>query len=184
MAVVTQASVAGSRAAGIRVAGGVVAGLMVWGVLTVVGLSALLAASAEAYTAVKLLGAAYLVYLGVSSLWRSRTVASYDASAGAVGSAPTWRTGLTTNLLNPKIAVFYTGVLTQLVPPGWPVGPSLALLVAIHAVLSMVWLSTYVLLLSRLKTQFAKPRVRQWLDRVTGTVLVGFGGTIALQSRA
>lgn len=60
---------------------------------------------------------------------------------------------------------------------------SLALLVAIHAVLSMVWLSTYVLLLSQLKTQFAKPRVRQWLDRVTGTALVGFGGTIASQPR-
>ncbi|MHA4854229.1 LysE family translocator [Rhodococcus sp. MSC1_016] len=184
MAVVTQATVSGTRTAGLKVAVGVGAGLLVWGALTVAGLSALLAASAEAYTAVKLLGAAYLLYLGLSALRRSRNLVHYAADVStAAHRVPTMRTGITTNLLNPKIAVFYTGVLTQLVPAGWPVGPALALLVGIHAALTMAWLSTYVALLARLRTTFTRPRVRRALDRVTGTVLVGFGTTIALQTR-
>ncbi|GAB98877.1 hypothetical protein GONAM_04_00160 [Gordonia namibiensis NBRC 108229] len=183
MAVVTQAAVSGTRAAGFKVAVGVGAGLLVWGALTVVGLSALLAASAEAYTVVKLLGAAYLIYLGISTLWRSRNLRNYTAdTAAGTRRVPTLRTGMITNLLNPKIAVFYTSVLTQLVPAGWPVGPSLALLVGIHAGLTIAWLSTYVALLSRLSTTFVRPKVRRGIDRVTGTVLAGFGTAIALQT--
>ncbi len=84
----------------------------------------------------------------------------------------------------PKIAVFYTGLLPQLVPAGWPTGPSLALLVLIHAAITIVWLSGYVVLLSRARSTFEKPpRVRQALERITGTVLLGFGAKIALEAR-
>jgi threonine/homoserine/homoserine lactone efflux protein len=184
MAVVTQAAISGARTAGLKVAAGISGGLLVWGALTVAGLSALLAASAEVYTAVKLLGAAYLVYLGAGALWRSRNLVHYATETPvSTRDIPTLRTGITTNLLNPKIAVFYTSVLTQLVPGGWPVAPSLTLLVGIHVALTMAWLSIYVALLSRLSTIFARPRVRRALERITGTVLVGFGTTIALQAR-
>ncbi|OYD67623.1 LysE family translocator [Rhodococcus sp. OK302] len=184
MAVVTQAALTGGRSSGFRVSVGIVSGLLVWGLLTVLGLSAILAASAEAYTAVKLAGAAYLIYLGVRALWQSRVSATVDgASDPAVQKAGTWKTGFTTNLLNPKIAVFYTGLLPQLVPAGWPTGPSLALLVLIHVVISIAWLSAYVVLLSRARSTFEKPKVRQMLERVTGTVLLGFGAKIALEAR-
>ena len=184
MAVVAQAALTGGRSSGFRVSVGIVSGLLVWGLLTVLGLSAILAASAEAYTAVKLAGAAYLIYLGVRALWQSRSSATlHGASDPVLHKAGTWKTGFTTNLLNPKIAVFYTGLLPQLVPAGWPTGPSLALLVLIHVVISIAWLSTYVVLLSRARTTFEKPKVRQMLERVTGTVLLGFGAKIALEAR-
>ncbi|MGC0367000.1 threonine/homoserine/homoserine lactone efflux protein [Rhodococcus sp. 27YEA15] len=184
MAVVTQAALGSGRSAGFRVASGIVSGLLVWGLLTVLGLSAILAASAEAYTVVKLAGATYLVYLGVQALWRSRAAAvEHGGDTRGLKSTGTWKSGLTTNLLNPKIAVFYTGLLPQLVPPGWPTGPALALLVLIHATISIAWLSGYVVLLSRARRTFEKPKVRQALERVTGAVLLGFGAKIALEAR-
>lgn len=183
MAVVTQAALTGGRSSGFRVAVGIISGLLVWGLLTVLGLSALLAASAEAYTAVKLAGAAYLIYLGARALWGSRSSQLRSVDAPRPQKAGTWKTGFTTNLLNPKIAVFYTSLLPQLVPAGWPTGPSLALLVIIHAAISIAWLSAYVVLLSRARSTFEKPKVRQALERVTGTVLLGFGAKIALEAR-
>lgn len=181
MAVVTRAALGAGRSAGLRVATGIVSGLLVWGLLTVVGLSAILAASTRAYTVVKLAGAAYLIYLGVRALWESRT--SRPKTAPRSQKSGTWKAGFTTNLLNPKIAVFYTGLLPQLVPSGWPTGPSLALLVVIHAVISIAWLSGYVALLSRARSTFERPTVRKALERVTGAVLLGFGAKIALEAR-
>ncbi|EKT83685.1 amino acid efflux protein [Rhodococcus opacus M213] len=185
MAVVTRAGLSGGRGAALRATFGVVAGLMVWGALTVVGLGAVLAASAEAYTVVKIVGGMYLAYLGLSTLWRSRsrqrTAAPGPAQVPSPGSS--WRAGFLTNLLNPKIAVFYTGLLPQLVPPGWPTAPTLALLVLVHGLLGIVWLGAYSLLLPRARTTLEKPSVRRVLDRITGTVLFGFGAVVVAEAR-
>ncbi|MFC9762179.1 LysE family translocator [Rhodococcus jostii] len=185
MAVVTRAGLSGGRGAALRATFGVVAGLMVWGALTVVGLGAVLAASAEAYTVVKIVGGMYLVYLGLATLWRSRsrqrTAAIEPAPVPSPGSS--WRAGFLTNLLNPKIAVFYTGLLPQLVPPGWPTAPTLALLVLVHGLLGIVWLGAYSLLLTRARTTLEKPSVRRVLDRITGTVLFGFGAVVVAEAR-
>ncbi|KAF0961390.1 MULTISPECIES: LysE family translocator [unclassified Rhodococcus (in: high G+C Gram-positive bacteria)] len=185
MAVVTRAGLSGGRSAALRATFGVVAGLMVWGALTVVGLGAVLAASAEAYTVVKIVGGMYLVYLGLSTLWRSRTRprAARTAPAPVPSSGSSWRAGFLTNLLNPKIAVFYTGLLPQLVPPGWPTAPSLALLVLVHGLLGIVWLGAYSILLTRARTTLEKPSVRKVLDRITGTVLFGFGAVVVAEAR-
>ena len=111
MAVVTKRAVSSGWADGLRTAGGIAAGLLVWGVLTVAGLAAVLAASAEAYLVVKVLGAAYLLFLGAQALWRSRRGAPVAVQPdGRVAGGP-WRTGLVSNVLNPKIAVFYTSLL-------------------------------------------------------------------------
>jgi len=185
MAVVTRAGLSGGRGAALRATFGVVAGLMVWGALTVVGLGAVLAASAEAYTVVKIVGGMYLVYLGLSTLWRSRsrqrTATAEPAPVPSPGS--NWRAGFLTNLLNPKIAVFYTGLLPQLVPPGWPTAPTLALLVLVHGLLGIAWLGAYSLLLTRARTTLEKPSVRRVLDRITGTVLFGFGAVVVAEAR-
>ncbi|MFV9459791.1 LysE family translocator [Rhodococcus sp. NM-2] len=185
MAVVTRAGLSAGRGAALRATFGVVAGLMVWGALTVVGLGAVLAASAEAYTVVKIVGGMYLVYLGLSTLWRSRsrqrTAAAEPAPVPSPGS--NWRAGFLTNLLNPKIAVFYTGLLPQLVPPGWPTAPTLALLVLLHGLLGIAWLGAYSLLLTRARTTLEKPSVRRVLDRITGTVLFGFGAVVVAEAR-
>jgi threonine/homoserine/homoserine lactone efflux protein len=149
VAVVTRFAVTRGRAPANSAAIGVVIGLAFWGTLTVVGLAGLLAASAEVYTAVKLLGAAYLVCLGVRILRQSN--ASRDPTQGAEGDkrgAPL-RAGLLTNVLNPKIAVFYTGILPSLVPHGASPHLWLPMLVATHAALSMALLLGYAIVLSR-----------------------------------
>lgn len=181
VAVVTRAVLARSPGAAARTTFGIACGLLIWGVLTVLGLAALLAASATAYTVVKFAGAAYLIWLGIQALRQSRHgTDERTAGTDAGAKARPFRTGLLSNVLNPKIAVFYTSLLPQLVPAGAPHVPSLAALVLAHVALSIAWLLTYASLVGRVATTLQRPKVRRALDRVTGAVLVGFGVRVAL----
>jgi threonine/homoserine/homoserine lactone efflux protein len=177
MAVVTRAALSGRCGHAARTAGGVVSGLLVWGLLAVAGLAAVLAASAEAYTGLRILGAVYLVCLGLRTLWRTRRLGSgeRDEAAGAGPAGGAWRTGFVTNLLNPKIGVFYTSVLPQLVASGAPTVATQAGLVLAHAGLSLVWLNGWAWTLGRSRSRLRRPRVGRALERFSGTVLVGFG---------
>ncbi|MFJ9790944.1 LysE family translocator [Streptomyces globosus] len=184
MAVVTRRAVARGRADGLRTVAGITAGLLLWGVLTVAGLAALLAASAEVYLVVKLAGAAYLCFLGVQSLRRpgaggAQPVPGPGAAPAEGPAGGAWRTGLAANALNPKIAVFYTGLLPALAPSGLRPAAGMALLVLVHVLLTAAWLATYVYVLSMARRFFTRPRVRRALDRVTGVVLIGFGVRVA-----
>ncbi|MFH7595350.1 LysE family translocator [Streptomyces racemochromogenes] len=189
MAVVTRRAVSRGRADGLCTVGGIASGLLLWGALTAAGLAALLAASAQVYLVVRLAGAAYLCFLGVQSLRRPGAGAppEGDAAGDTAGEAVSgrgdrggaWRTGLVGNALNPKIAVFYTGLLPTLAPPGLRPAAGMALLVLVHVLLTVVWLGTYVYVLSRARRFFARPRVRRAMDRVTGAVLIGFGVRVA-----
>ncbi|MFF1557851.1 LysE family translocator [Streptomyces sp. NPDC058279] len=203
MAIVTKRAVSRGRADGLRTVGGIALGLLLWGALTVAGLAALLAASAEVYLVVKLAGAGYLCFLGVQSLrhagggpavlpvpdeaaapggGRSGGGRADGRSGGGRadgGGGSAWRTGLISNALNPKIAVFYTGLLPTLAPAGLRPAAGMALLVGVHVLLTLLWLGTYVYVLSRARHFFARPRVRRTLDRVTGAVLIAFGVRVA-----
>ncbi|MGW5231518.1 LysE family translocator [Streptomyces nodosus] len=180
MAVVTRRAVSSGWRDGLRTVGGITAGLLVWGVLAVAGLAAVLAASATAYTVVKLVGAAYLVFLGVQTLLRSRRTEARTVATGAAAPVGNpWRTGLVSNLLNPKVAVFYTGLLPTLAPSGLSPHTGMALLVLVHAVLTAGWLGGYALLLAKARAVFERPAVRRGMDRVTGVVLIGFGLKVA-----
>ncbi|MHA6802900.1 LysE family translocator [Salinifilum ghardaiensis] len=180
MALVTKRAVGSSWQDGLRTVGGITAGLLGWGVLSVVGLAAVLAASAAAFTVVKVAGAAYLVFLGVQALVHSRH--GHSAAPAPAESSPEgnpWRTGLVCNLLNPKIAVFYTGLLPTLAPSGLSPHVGMSVLVLLHAALTLVWLSGYVLLLARARAFFERPAVRRAMNRVTGVVLISFGVQVA-----
>ncbi|MEW1748952.1 LysE family translocator [Streptomyces angustmyceticus] len=180
MAVTTKQALTSGWQDGLRTVGGITAGLLLWGVLTVVGLAAVLAASATAYTLVKLAGAVYLAFLGVQALWHSRRGRSGAPAPDAPAPAGNpWRTGLVSNVFNPKIAVFYTGLLPTLAPSGLSSQTGMALLVLLHALLTLVWLSGYVMLLARARAFFDRPAVRRAMDRVTGIVLIGFGIKVA-----
>ena len=187
-AVVVRWAASDGRRSGLLASLGVAAGLLVWGALTVLGLSALLAASPVAYAVVRYLGAAYLVWMAVRLLWRSfhehgsppPATAPSPTTAG-VGAAP-FRQGLLTNLLNPKIAAFYVGVLPLLVPQGAPRALTLAALVLCHVVLGLVWLGLVSVLVARGSRLLSRPRVRAWLDRVTAVVLLGFAARLAFDA--
>ncbi|WP_329196378.1 MULTISPECIES: LysE family translocator [unclassified Streptomyces] len=179
MAIVTKRAVSRGRADGLRTVGGICVGLLLWGALTVAGLAALLAASAEVYLVVKLAGAGYLCFLGVQSLRHAGAEPAVRGERAERRGTSAWRTGLVSNALNPKIAVFYTGLLPTLAPAGLRPAVGMALLVAVHVLLTLLWLGTYVHVLSRARLLFTRPRVRRALDRVTGTVLIAFGVRVA-----
>ncbi len=188
-AVVVRWAAAGGRRSGLLASCGVAAGLLVWGALTVLGLSALLAASPIAYAVVRYLGAAYLIWMAARLLWRSfHEHSSPELEQGETSSipagsgAPAFRQGLLTNLLNPKIAAFYVGVLPLLVPQGAPRALTLAALVLCHVVLGLIWLGLVSVLVAKGSRVLGRPRVRAWLDRVTAVVLLGFAARLAFDA--
>jgi threonine/homoserine/homoserine lactone efflux protein len=91
--------------------------------------------------------------------------------------------GLTTNLLNPKVGVFYISFLPQFVPAGVAAAPFIVLLAAIHVTLGLVWSAALIAATAPLKTWLSRPAVVRWLDRVTGGVFLGFGLKLALERR-
>ncbi|WP_369173382.1 LysE family translocator [Streptomyces sp. R28] len=186
MAVVTRRALMAGPGDALRTVGGIAAGLIVWGATSVAGLAAMTAASPRAYLVLKLLGACYLVLLGAQALWQNRPAApthrtdTGPSGVGSVGSP--WRTGLISNVLNPKIAVFYTGLLPTPAPPHVPPAVAMTLLVLLHTALTLTWLGGYVLLLSKAGPVLHKPRVHRALRRTTGVVLLGFGIAVSTAS--
>jgi threonine/homoserine/homoserine lactone efflux protein len=177
------AGTAGFRS-GLLAALGVVTGCTIWGALTVAGLAALFTASPIAYEVVRVVGAGYLVWMAARLIGRSlRRAGGEVADVGVVASGRVaYRQGLVTNLLNPKIAAFYVGVLPVLVPTGAPHALTMAALVLIHQVLGIVWLTLVSLAISRGRSMLSRPGARRWLDRITGVVLLGFAGRLALDA--
>jgi threonine/homoserine/homoserine lactone efflux protein len=159
------------------------------------GLSVILARSAAAYHTVRLAGAAYLVYLGVRTLWETRAqrapAPATAAVAGAAAEPPpvtaeprrsvlgAYGTGLLTNVLNPKVALFYLTFLPQFVSAAEPVLPQSLLLAAIHIAMGLVWLGAYTQFLSLFKRVLTRPAVKRWMERATGAVLIAFGVKVA-----
>jgi threonine/homoserine/homoserine lactone efflux protein len=162
---------------------GVAAGCFGWATLVAFGLGALFAASAHAYAGLRWAGAVYLLWLGYKML-RSprRTFVTGSAMAAGKKHKP-FRTGLLTNLLNPKVGVFYVSFLPQFVPPGVRVAPYMLLLGAIHAFLGLVWFACLIAATRPIARILAKPSVVQACDRLTGAMFVAFGLGLALDSR-
>ncbi|WP_198037012.1 LysE family translocator [Nocardia sp. BMG51109] len=177
-------AVLGGRGRGIAALLGVTCGCLVWGTASVAGLTAMLTASHLAYQVVRILGAAYLLWLGGSALWKSlrrnRSGTREDAEVAASPSRWTaFRAGMLTNLLNLKVGVFYMSLLPQFLPAGAPVRG--ALLVAIHVACGLVWLGGLVWVAARARRLLTRDAVRRWLDRVTATVLIGLGVKLAVE---
>jgi threonine/homoserine/homoserine lactone efflux protein len=183
MALVTRQVFVGGPALAQRTIFGNLAGLLVHGAALAAGLSALLVASATAYTAVKLAGAAYLVYLGVQALRASRHPPTGASSAAVAAPRRAFLQGLVSTVLNPKPALFFLTFLPQFVNRDAPVLPQTLTLVAIHVLVGLVWLSAYARLVHRAHGLLTAPRVRAWLERTTGVVLIAFGLRVGVERR-
>jgi threonine/homoserine/homoserine lactone efflux protein len=176
-------SLLGGRRAGVFTALGVSSAQSVWALATSLGLAALLAASEPAFVALRLVGAAYLVWLGLHSLraaWLrgSRgTVAARDGRG--LPDRVAFRQGMTSNLGNPKMAVFFTSLLPQFA--GSFAG--LLALGVLFAALTVVWLSAYAVVVARAGDALRRPAVRRALDAATGLVLVALGLRLATERR-
>ncbi len=170
--------------AGLAAGAGVCAGLFIWGAGAAFGLGALLAASAKAYLALKWVGAAYLVYLGVKLIANPRSAPPDAPIAGAGDPARSalWR-GFLTNVLNPKVGVFYATFLPQFIPNGANVVAFSALLTAVHVALTALWFALLVALTAPLGRWLRSPATMRALDRLTGCVFIGFGVKLAAADR-
>jgi threonine/homoserine/homoserine lactone efflux protein len=191
-ALVLRAAVSRGRGHAVAAALGINAGCLVWGVAAAVGASALLVASETAYRLLTLAGAAYLVVLGAHLLWTSFRRGPGDDDPLRVAGAETpargslwvsWLTGLGTNILNPKIGVFYVAAIPQFIPEG--TSPLLMgiLLAVVHNVIGMLWFAFVIAGAGFLARSLGRSRFARVADRVTGVVLVGFGLRLALQHR-
>lgn len=160
---------------------GIAFGCLVWGSVVSVGLGTLLAASEIAFTIVKWAGAAYLLWLGVKLIFRPRQ--SIDAAEGVpaqVNPYTSLKQGFLTNLLNPKVGVFYITFLPQFIPAGAGVAGFSFLLASIHVVLGLVWFAALIAATVPLGRLLRRPRVIAAMDRLTGGVFIAFGAKLAL----
>lgn len=185
------------RGSGLLTTLGICLGVFCHATLSALGLSLLLVRSAALYEAVKLLGACYLLFLGGRTLWQTFHQAKQASTLPAQSEqAPTpvqrmqranWgrsmREGFFSNILNPKVAVFYLAFLPQFINPGDPVLAKSLFLAGIHFMLGIVWLALVSVFVGWLRLLLARPAIRRGLERVTGVVLIAFGVRLALDRR-
>ena len=177
--------------AGLLTMFGICSGLFFHATLSALGLSLILVRSAAAFETVKILGACYLIFLGSQSLWAAMQRREGDPSGTSDNTAVNpgkkgrraFIEGMLTNLLNPKVAIFYLAFLPQFIDPrDWVFGKSL-LLATIHFTQGIIWYSILIFSLGRMRALLARPRVKQGLEAAAGAVLIGFGIRLAMERR-
>jgi threonine/homoserine/homoserine lactone efflux protein len=202
-------ALAGGRRCGVATAAGVAAGQAVWTLATSVGIAELIQASEPAFLVMRTVGAAYLVALGLQSLWAASGIpfpgrlrpptggpgtgpGRSRAAAGPDGSGPgarqrmrpgrALRQGMVSNLANPKMAAFFLSLLPQFASPAQGAGGIVGLGL-VFCVMTFGWLGLYSVVVDRARAVLSRSWVRRALDGVSGVVLVGFGARLALQQR-
>lgn len=184
-AVVTKNALVHGRDAALGSALGTNLGVSVWTLATALGVAAILKSSATVYDGLKLVGALYLVWIGVRTLWDSRR--SPGDGAGAARTARVidgrggFRQGLLTDLANPKVGIFFTSLLPQFVSPHGSALLQMLILGAIYIAFSLVWMCGYALAAVRLSHVLGRAKVRAGIDRFSGLVIVGFGIRLAIE---
>lgn len=197
MLVLRTAAVHGRRAA-LAAGVGIGLGCLCWAAASAVGIAALLTASRLAYDVLRVAGAGYLCWLGVRLVWRARRPGVDSSRAPTLPptraeTAPlaepearpfrSFRTGLATNLLNPKVGVFYLSALPQFLPDDVPALPGSAALGAVHVAEGLLWFALIAAAVQRAGRWLTRPAVRRRLDQVTGVVFVALGIRLAVEAQ-
>ena len=194
MALVTKNALRHGRNTAVVTALGVNAGLLIWTIAAALGVAGVLRASATAFTVLKLLGAGYLIFLGIQALWLSfhgNSEAERDSVATRVAHATlhplpvrrAFRQGLLSNLFNPKIAVFFTSFLPQFIAPTDSVLGKSLLLGVIFTAMTVAWLTSYAAFASKAGDLLRRPQIKAAIDRLTACVLIAFGLRLATERR-
>lgn len=183
-ALVLRAAAGGRRRRAAMATVGIVSGCLAWGIAVAFGLGALLAASPTAYGVLKLCGAAYLLWTGIGLLRGPRRAVPAAQGAGNVEGSHVWfGRGFLTNLLNPKVGLFYVSFLPQFVPDGMAAGPAVLGLAVMHVLMTAAWFTLLILGIGRLRPILQRSDIAAGLDRLTGLIFIGFGLRLALGPR-
>lgn len=175
--------------AGLLAVLGICSGLFVHATFSALGLSLLIVQSAAVFEMVKLLGAAYLIFLGGQSLWQAlgkRADASHQPMTTVIpakSKKQAFIEGLVSNVLNPKVSVFYLAFLPQFINPGDPVLAKSLLLAVIHFGMGIIWLTLVATLAGQARALLGRPQVQRKIEAFTGLILILFGARLALERR-
>jgi threonine/homoserine/homoserine lactone efflux protein len=155
-------------------------GILMWALASVLGISALVAASEAAFVVLKVVGAVVLVALGVRAIRGgrgSRVAGGGDSGRGAYGN------GLLTSFANPKLAVFFVALFPQFVPDGASVFPATLAMAALLIAVDLVYFTLLALVVARARRSLVGSRLARRLERLTGAVMIGLGVRVAFESR-
>lgn len=162
---------------------GICMGLFVHASISAAGLSVILLGSAHLFTALKLAGACYLIWLGIQSLHsafqRGALQVEQPTIACSVPAITSLREGLLSNVLNPKPIIFYMAFLPQFIDPAHSAVAQSMMMAAVHFTIGMVWQGALVLMVGRARQWLQTPKVSKTMDSITGFLLVGFGIKLA-----
>ena len=185
-AMVVRSAVRGGRRRAFFTTAGNSIGVLAWAACVAAGIATVIATSAEAFTAVKLVGGAFLIVMGARSLRTSHPAPPAGGDAGPIAidsDQKALRDGLVTSLANPKLAVFFVALFPQFVPPRGAVFPTAFGMAAVIVAVDLVWYSILALVVSRAKRALVDGPWQRRIDRLTGAVLVGLGFRLALERR-
>jgi threonine/homoserine/homoserine lactone efflux protein len=177
-AMVVRSALRGGWRSGVLTVAGNSVGVVAWALLSVLGISALVAASEVAFLVLKLVGAAVLVWLGVQSLRRAGR--EQEPSAGPVPRRA-FRDGVVTSLANPKLAVFFVALLPQFAGSGAEVLPTTLLMAGLIVTFDFAWYTSLAVLVTRAKRGVVRSSIGRVLERATGTVLIALGLRVAIE---
>ncbi|QCO98684.1 LysE family translocator [Arthrobacter sp. 24S4-2] len=178
---VLRTAISRGRAPAFATAAGICTGTVAWGLAAALGASALLAASEAAFTVLKIAGACYMAWLGISMFirtFRNGPVEPVDVPQ-APSSRGAWLTGVTTSLLNPKVGVFYMAMIPQFLPQDVPPLLMGILLPLVHNVEGMLWFAGIIVATQYARRWLQSPSVGKATDRIAGVVLIAFAAKIA-----
>ncbi|SOC15731.1 RhtB (resistance to homoserine/threonine) family protein [Ureibacillus xyleni] len=180
-ALITKRTISDGRKDGYQMALGITTGSLVHTFAAAFGLSAILMKSAVAFEIVKYVGAIYLIYLGVSSFIsrKKKTVNDEDETHFDIKKSA-FKQGLLSNVLNPKVAMFFLTFLPQFVKAGENATEQLIMMGVIYTLLSISWFFIYVFFINFLREWLMSPKVQRVMDKATGLVLIGFGLKLAM----
>jgi threonine/homoserine/homoserine lactone efflux protein len=188
-ALVTRNTIARGRLAAFFTTLGICLGCLTHATLSALGLAAVLNRSEVWFNTVKLAGAIYLIYIGATSLWSAIRHRQHQAELAQPPPEITgqrlrsFTEGLFSNLLNPKVMLFYFTFLPQFIAPGEPLLKKSLLLALIHVAMGLVWLTVFASLLHTMRGIFSRSAIRRRLEAVTGGLLIAFGLKLAFAKR-
>ncbi len=184
---VTRNSIRGGFKDGFITSFGICSGLFIHAAVSAGGVSLILLGSANLFHAIKLVGAAYLAWMGLQSLLGAikgnGTARHIEGAGGAISIKRSLREGFLSNVLNPKTAVFYMAFLPQFMDPAGNPFVQAMVLAGIHFGIAMVWQSVIAAMVDKAKVFLTTPKIARWFDGIVGTVLIAFGLKLALSEK-